>query len=194
MTLLIFEIREVGVQIAADTLVTDAQGQPVTNVRKIHELEGGICAVATGMANILIQWVAQVSEDPPADLQTLAAVAPASLAQIAEQQSAEHGVRVWANLYLFGPDGDTYAGFVFRHENGYEAEPLGYQFGVKPPIAAVIAGALRSTPDDWIRLAVQLKAHEDASTAPDRVPIGGQLDMAWLEDGTAETRTVYNLG
>lgn len=57
MTLLMFVVQEELVVVAADTLARGAQGQTISYNHKIHDMGGGICAVATGAANILFEWL-----------------------------------------------------------------------------------------------------------------------------------------
>lgn len=190
-----FDIDPEVVIVAADTLVSDADGQAVTYNHKIHELEGGICAVATGMANVLVEWIEEVkATTPPPDLDAIVASAPDRLAQIANDLAAAHGVDVHTTLYVFGLYGDTYAGFAFRAEDGYAAERLENGFFAKPSVPEVIQATPHEDAQGWIKLAVNLKAHEDANPVGQKVPIGGQLDLAMLMGGGVQSGTVYQLG
>lgn len=125
------------------------------------------------------------------DLPATAATAPASLADIAKQQSATLGVDGRATVYILGPDGDAYGGFVFRAEDDYFAEPLDCGFYAKPPVHAVAGTTIPDGPAEWIDLAERLKAHEDVKPAPQRVPIGGQLDLAILMDGKIQAGIIH---
>lgn len=187
MTLLMFLLDEDLVVVAADTVATDLDGNTLSYDHKIHDIGGAKCAVATGVANVLFEWLR--TDGHGKTLDSIAATAPSRLSAISRRLG--EGVR--ATIYVFGRDAPDapYSGLVFRAEDQFNPEPLRYGFHAKPPVHEVIGATLPEGPGEWIELAERLKAHEDAKPARERVPIGGELDLAILMDGTTRVATIH---
>jgi len=187
MTLLLFLLDQDHVVVAADTLATDPHGTTLSYEHKIHDVGGGMCAVATGSANVLFEWLE--TNGRGTSLASIAATAPRTLSEIAWRL----GTGVRATIYVFGRDGpdQPYAGLVFRSDDGFKAEQLRYGFHAKPPVHALVGTTIPEGPPKWIDLAERIRAYEHAKPAGDGVPIGGELDLAILMDGATRTGTIH---
>jgi hypothetical protein len=111
--------------------------------------------------------------------------APDMLRRIRGEVESESGpMPGTATVYHFGlsEERDHYVGYAYRSEKDFRSEELGEGFGVKP-VPAVIPDDVPASLEEWLDLAVALRAEQDALPVKDRVCIGGELFLTRLADG-----------
>lgn len=188
MTALIFSLAPSQVTIAMDTLVTDTSGTPIGYTSKLFPLMhlGGIMCV-TGLSNLATDWHARLMRFVAKDIHHLDEFTTEQLQALWYQY--EDQVSFTSTVYHFGfsQQEDQYLGYAYRSANNFVSERLPYAIGIKPPIQDVLIETL----PDFIDVMQRQRTIEDSKSSDERLYIGGEIQLAILENRCISLATGY---
>ncbi|MFN4328546.1 MAG: hypothetical protein ACK4FF_06700 [Limnobacter sp.] len=188
MTALIFSLAPSQVTIAMDTLVTDTEGTPIGYTSKFFPLMhlGGIMCV-TGLSNLATDWHTRLMRFVAKDIHHLDEFTTEQLQGIWSQY--EDQVSFTSTVYHFGfsQQENQYLGYAYRSANEFTSERLPYAMGIKPPIQDVQIETL----PDFIDTMQRQRNIEDSKSSGERLYIGGEIQLAVLENRCMSLATVH---
>lgn len=182
MTLLIFDQWETGVDIYTDTIVTDADHNPVGHATKVWTFPHlRLAMTVTGTKGIGETLGQQIRLTPHLrDIDDVDTLTPDALRTTHQQLTTEYGDIGTATVYLFGfPDqSDELTCCIYRSTRDYQSErstPT-ERVGIKPPPAETVDPNL-----DIIGIANQILDENVRGIVNETIPIGGQLIRTRLQ-------------
>lgn len=188
MSLLAFLHEEDRALILTDTLATTTQGEPLTFQTKAWVIPHLNMAVAiTGLANFGASWNDFLCSSFVArDIEMVDQLATEQLQilwrdMLAENKAESDGFT--STIYHFGfPEGsDQLVRFVYRSRQNFASERwIEPGMGVKPEPSGALT--VPEDFDEWIDLARQVRAEQDALPVTERIHIGGELYLLVLEN------------
>lgn len=166
-----------------------------TKMFLVPHLRGVICG--TGIRELIYYWHAMIQQNVVAQCITdLDDLAVEHLPELADRCGVTD--KLTGTIYHFGFTRNTneLVTRVFRSTNGFSREDRGYGFACKPPEGTdptkVIApdGSL-DLPQAFIELMKQQKAYDDARPSPERLGIGGEIQVVQMTRDGYNVRTVH---
>jgi hypothetical protein len=191
---LIFYTHERQIVVAMDTLAMSLTDTPVpgfytSKAFLLPHLRGIMCGM--GVLDFSTDWFVRQQRILAKDMLHLDEFTPEALRELAEPYKFTE--KHTSTIYHFGysETEDTHFGYAYRSANNFESERLpSGGWGIKPPIPQDEI-ELQTFPDDIVKTMLKQRAQEDARPADERLYIGGEIQLIFMERGSFTMDTIY---
>lgn len=197
MSLLLFAHDAESVIIVTDTLATTTEGEAFMFQNKAWALPHMNMVIAvTGVANLGAAWNDLLRSSAIArDIDDIDTFAQRELSRLWADILAENGhdEQVTVTIYHFGfvPDSETPVRYTYRSKSGFQSErSQGPGFGAKPAPEGFELNA-PDTVEEFIGLALAIRAEQDAKPSSERLMIGGELYLTYLRNWATQTMRIH---
>lgn len=179
------------VMVCTDTLALSADSHLPSHFQSkafpVLHLDGVLCG--TGIGQFVVSWYSIVLTSMLSrSIPQLDEYAPSSLRQLAQESMLPDSSSTTIYHFGYDPDALRYRGYAYRSEQEFNSEELPFGFGIKPQTQFEPSD---NPLEDFIRL-VAIQREEDSSRPiSERIGIGGDIHVLFLEPGAITMRKVH---